>query len=192
MDVCFTLKHEEEFAVCGFDRVSADDSVRFEAVDCSLAVLLSRVVGTLVDIVSACVVEGVEPLLRSVALIHVFDDVLAVNDGLVKSCNGLWCLTFILGRLERGKRRSDFLDDDFLILVCVECFEFSLFCGEFLCKSGRRSAFIVASVFGIVVVTFVSSVVFRPIVGFLLDDFLSGGFCNALFLRLFDGSRARR
>ena len=94
------------------------------------------------------------------------DDVFAVNDGLVKSCNGLGSVTFVLGRFESRKRRSYFLDDDFLVLVCIESFKFSFFCGEFLCKFGRRRTFVIASVFGIVIISLVSSVVFGPIVRF--------------------------
>lgn len=187
MDIRLTFKHEEEFAVCRLDRVSADDSVRFETIDCALAVCLRGVVGTFVDVVSACVVESVEPLLRAVLFVDVFDDVFAVDNRFVETCDRLGCLTFILGRLERGKRRRNFLDDDFLVLVCIEGFEFRFFCGEFLCKRGRRRTFIIAGVFGVVIITLVRSVVLRPVVGFFLDDFLCGGFSNALFLGFFDG-----
>ena len=183
MDVGLALDDEEELTIGGLYGVCTDERVSLEAVDCTLAILLRRVVGAFVYIFSACIVERVEILLRAVFLVNVLDDVFAVDDGLVKACDFLRSFSRILGSFESGKRRSDFLDDDFLVLVGVERFEFRFFCGKFLCKSGRRRAFVIASVFGIVIVAFVSSVVFGPIVGFLFDDFFGCGFVNALFLR---------
>ena len=123
MDVSLAFENEEEFAVGGFDGVRADDGVRFETIDCALAVLLGGVVGAFVDVVAAGIVERVEILLRAVFFVNVLDDVFAVNDGFVKACNFLRCFSSVLGSLQSGKRRSNFLDDDFLVLVCVESFK---------------------------------------------------------------------
>ena len=136
MHVGLAFKHEEELTVRSFDSISTDNCVRFEAVDCTLAKLFGGIVGAFVYIVAVGVVERIKILLRAVFLVNVLDDVLTVNDGLVKSCDLFGGFAHVLGCFECRKRRSDFLDNDFLILVGVESFEFRLFCRKFLCKRG--------------------------------------------------------
>lgn len=136
MDISLAFENEEEFAVGGFDGVCADDGVRFETIDCALAILLGGVVGAFIDVVAAGIVECVEILLSAVFFVNVLDDIFAVDDGFVKTCDLLRLFSRVLGSLESGKRRSDFLDDDFLVLVCVESFKLGFFGGEFLARAG--------------------------------------------------------
>lgn len=137
MHIGLAFEHKEELSVGSFDRVRTDDSVRFEAVDCPFAIRLRSVVGAFVDIVSARIVKRIEPLLRAVLFVHVLDDVFAVNDGLVKSCNGLGSVTFVLGRFESRKRRSDFLDDDFLSLFALRASSSASFAASFFASAGE-------------------------------------------------------
>ena len=71
VDVSLAFENEEELAIGGFDGESADECVRFETIDCSLAILLGGVVGAFVDVVAAGIVECVEILLSAVFFVHV-------------------------------------------------------------------------------------------------------------------------
>lgn len=136
MDISLAFENEEEFAVGGFDGVCADDGVRFETIDCALAILLGGVVGAFIDVVAAGIVECVEILLSAVFFVNVLDDIFAVDDGFVKTCDLCGSFLAFLGVLRAANGGATFLMMTFLSLFALRASISASLAASFLARAG--------------------------------------------------------